>query len=355
MTDSETEPNTSAMPARTKRRNSTRLTVSGAALVWAMIATAGIVGLATWAITVAVARPHTAGIGAWISDFAKSSGLAGVLAVVAALIAFFGLNLQLSHQRRAEAGRAWWERFQWASSRALPVDPKHEALPYDAVVSTLNALFDSAIDNVQEGAVGAVMEVASARSPVATASASDSSLVEDRDLSHDADEKVSEPVISDSAVVIGPRLSFTDANLAALTSYVSSTAGTPADSPQTRARLLETEVGIALQDAGVSVHTSAVDGPDFIVKIGSRRIGVEVKLFSDARRARLVDQSVRRLQTYVQGGLAAVLVVSNEELILPPGAADAGLHAFHWRGTEEDTVRLIQRINQLAEDPGKLR
>lgn len=199
------------------------------------------------------------------------------------------------------------------------------------------------------------MEVASARSPIATASSPPSSPEVDRDKSDDTNERESETSITDSVVMEGPRLSFTDANLAALTTYVTSTAGTPADSLQTRARLLETQIGIALQDAGISAHASAADGPDFIVKIGSRRIGIEVKRFSDAKRARLVDQSFRRLQTYVQGGLAAVLVVSNEEVALPPDAADAGVYAFHWRGTDEDTVRLGQRINQLAASPDKLR
>lgn len=132
-TEPETAPNTSAVPARTKRRNSTRLTVSGAALAWAMIGTAGIVGLATWAITVAVARPHTAGIGAWISDFAKSSGLAGVLAVVAALIAFFGLNLDYrtnAERKRAALGGRDFSGHRRAPCRSTRSMKRSRTTPY---------------------------------------------------------------------------------------------------------------------------------------------------------------------------------------------------------------------------------
>lgn len=345
-----TEPGATAMPNQ-KTANHSRLQVSRSTLVWAMIGTAAVVGIATWAVTVAVARPHTWGIGAWISDFAKSSGLAGVLAVVAALIAFLGLNLQLSHQRRAESNRAWWERFQWASSRALPVDPKHEVFPYNAILRTFEALHESATDIVQQGAIGAVMEIASARNEghvtTTTSQAADAAL---------GGEVADEVVTADPAAGSGAFLQSVYADLSALRSYVAATAGTPADSPQTRARLLESQVGAALHDSGIPMRPgtarTADPGPDFVVAVGARFVGIEVKYFSEPSRARLAEQSYERLQTYVQGGMAAVLIVSNHGVRLPVAAANKGIHAFQWHGRAEDTARLIQRIHELAGDEG---
>jgi len=52
----------------------------------------------------------------WLSDFAMSSGFAGVLAVVAAIVAYASATKNAAKER-------WWKRAEFASNMTLSSDP----------------------------------------------------------------------------------------------------------------------------------------------------------------------------------------------------------------------------------------
>lgn len=342
------ESDSASRPAK-KRRRRAPLEVTGRALAGVVLGTAVVSAGAAWAITVATSGPHTWGLGAWLADFAKSSGLAGVLAVIAALIAFLGLNLQLAHQRRAETNRAWWERFQWASSRALPADPSHDALPYDAIVSTFTALAESAVDEVQEGAVGAVMDVASARAkaPIARAEGlQPKQATPDAAMTTPSNDAYAPAQVTEA----DPPEQSEKAELA-LSRYVRSTAGTAADSSAARGRLYEIELIRALERfpefETYSPQPSA--GADLMLESNGRRIIIEVQYLKPGSRPRLPVSTERQLRTHRHLSNSDVaLVVANVELRVDPETRADGIETFLWRGSEEDTLALIERLRQLT-------
>ena len=95
--------------------------------LWITTAVGLVSAVVSASIVLAIDRPNRASLGEWISDFAKSPGLSGLCAIAAAVLAFWGIHRQvavsregLAHQREVEMKRAWWERFEWAASRAVP-------------------------------------------------------------------------------------------------------------------------------------------------------------------------------------------------------------------------------------------
>lgn len=124
------------------------------------------IGIAVLSVFITL-KVYGTGVGAWLSDFFQSSGLAGLCALGAAFLAFSGIRRQvnvslrnLEHQREVELKRAWWERFEWAAGRAVPKNREEVKLPYNAVLSTLTGLAETARDEVQQNAVGAITEAA---------------------------------------------------------------------------------------------------------------------------------------------------------------------------------------------------
>ena len=115
------------------------------------LASAVVFAVVSASIVLAIDRPNRASLGEWISDFAKSPGFAGLCAIAAAVLAFWGIHRQvavsrkgLAHQREVEMKRAWWERFEWAASRAVPASKDGIPLPYDVILNTLTSLLDTA-------------------------------------------------------------------------------------------------------------------------------------------------------------------------------------------------------------------
>lgn len=107
-------------------------------------------------LVAAIDRPERTSIGAWVSDFAKSPGFAGVCALIAASLALWGILNQvkvakrnLEHQREVNESHSWWARFEWAATRTVPISKDEVPLPYNAVLSTLTGLTESATDDVQ--------------------------------------------------------------------------------------------------------------------------------------------------------------------------------------------------------------
>ena len=134
------------------------------------LASAVVFAVVSASIVLAIDRPNRASLGEWISDFAKSPGLAGLCAIAAAVLAFWGIHRQvavsrkgLAHQREVEMKRAWWERFEWAASRAVPASKDGIPLPYDVILNTLTSLLDTATDEVQRVTIRAVAEEAAKR------------------------------------------------------------------------------------------------------------------------------------------------------------------------------------------------
>ena len=134
------------------------------------LASAVVFAVVSASIVLAIDRPNRASLGECISDFAKSPGLAGLCAIAAAVLAFWGIHRQvavsrkgLAHQREVEMKRAWWERFEWAASRAVPASKDGIPLPYDVILNTLTSLLDTATDEVQRVTIRAVAEEAAKR------------------------------------------------------------------------------------------------------------------------------------------------------------------------------------------------
>lgn len=90
--------------------------------------------------------------GIWASAFVVSPGAGGVAAVVAASIGAVTISRQLRHNKRVEQDRSWWQGFEWATNRALPVDGSHERLPYALSINMLTPLSTSASNDVQREA-----------------------------------------------------------------------------------------------------------------------------------------------------------------------------------------------------------
>ncbi|TFV81469.1 hypothetical protein E4V99_10715 [Microbacterium sp. dk485] len=287
---------------------------------WVLVGTAIIAGTVSAAAVLALDRPHRWGVGAWISDFAKSPGIAGVFAVAAASLALWGILRQvavarssLSHQQTIETERSWWTRFEWASTRAVPSDPTAQPLPWNAVLSTFNALAVSAQDDVQRTAVGAIMEVAGR--------------TEQTSESHRKRDVVS------AATEGRPSVS-------ALESYVHSTAGTPASSPVVEALLYEAQVLEALKRVfGDSLNLPARERnmADALVVRGQVQVAVEIRNFSETAGPVSTDRLLAQLKTLRDvSGAAGAVVVAPGEIPYTERAPAADIRVVKWTSPEDD-------------------
>lgn len=246
-------------------------------------------------------RDDRAGLWPWVSDFMRSPGFAGLAALAAAGLAFTGISRQvqvarenleqarksadqaqqsaqesLLHSRRTEQDRAWWNSFEWASSRALPADSGAESLPYVAVLRTFEALAKSATDHVQEAAIAGVMDVAAER--------------------HDRSETEIRGIRDERSVLAAGSGEDSEAMRSALAGFVASTRGTPASSSQAVHLLHEIDVLGALHrlsegDGAVHVGRRGLEyiapqpnrsifQPDAVVEIDGATVVVEIKGWS---------------------------------------------------------------------------
>lgn len=278
------------------------------AYFWLLGPTAVIAAALGAVATLMIDREHRWGVGLWLSDFAKSPGLAGMSALIAAVIAFIGISRQvrvsrvsvemartsaleaqthaqesLEHQRAVEQDRAWWKTFEWASSRAIPSDKSAEPLPYVAVLNTFQALADSATDDVQRAAIAGVMDVAAKR----------------------AGETIAADGSSDSDGVDGDA---TEQLRSALSAYVATTANTPARSRAAEYQLYELDVlkalarveggSVRVQEDGRSRQSSSGFRPDAIVEVDGNQVIVELKLFREpsAKARYMALETLRRIR-----------------------------------------------------------
>ncbi|MEV7757866.1 hypothetical protein AB0O16_07430 [Microbacterium sp. NPDC089180] len=231
-------PTTQAKPPGTKRSR----------WPWVVATAALVAGLIAGAFTTLAF--HSADLSNWSSwarDFTKSSGFAGVAAVVAALIAAVSIGRQvkvsrdaLVQSRSTADASSWWTSFEWASGRAIPIGKDDRPLPDSVTIGTLQGLAGAAQTTVQSVACAQMINVLTARMKAAGI----------------APEKAED--------VAGPGSS---AAFDALESYVRASAGTPAASPQAEALLYERGVLQSLQDvfpssivpAGADIATAPSD------------------------------------------------------------------------------------------------
>lgn len=302
---------------------------AGWKLTGVIVATALIAGTTAAAAVIAIDRPHRVGAGAWISDFVKSPGMAGLFALIAALIAFWGIHRQVSqsrrtldHQQAVEQDRSWWTRFEWAAERAVPTSTTDVRLPWAAVVSTFDALASSARDDVQRRAVGAIMDVAASRTEAASESSTDRDATD-----NDAADREAAFAAADLQA------------LSALRAYVNTTADTPAQSAAVSARLYEAEVLQALTRVfGEAVTTwQGGDAPDAVVTQHDRRVVIEIKGYT----ATPGPNSTYRVENHVRHSKAASagvggVVVAPVPLRLTESARNDKIVAVQWRGPDDD-------------------
>lgn len=299
-------------------------------VAWAIIGSAVIAGMLSAAAVLAIDRPHRVGVGVWISDFAKSPGLAGIAAVTAAGVALWGIMKQvaearksLQHQQSTEQNRAWWARFEWAASRALPTDPSHAALPWPAVLSTFNALVLSADDDVQRTAVGAIMQVAGER----------------------------EQPSHGSALAIPARTPHIDDTVrSALQTYVNATSGTPAQSRVVEAMLYEVEVLGALQRVfgdSLIVPESSGRTADAILTRDGASVVVEIKAYTASPGPISVARLIATVRSLVSDSRAqGAIIVSPMAVRLPAGSQPRDISVAVWRSEADDNA-LRQALDDL--------
>lgn len=299
-------------------------------LIWILVGTAVAAGTASAVAVLAIDRPHRWGAGVWLSDFAKSPGMAGLFALIAALVALGGILHQvtqarkaLRHQQVVEEDRAWWTRFEWAAGRAVPADPSDDPLPWAAVLSTFEALASNARDEVQQTAVGAIMDVAAKNSTPRT---------EDNES-----DPASPPTEASHA-------------LSALRTYVGTTADTPAQSTAVQALLYEAEVMDALArhfPDNVVVRTG-VDISDALLDFEGRRIAVELKAYAATPGRESTFRLERQLRHYMEGSQSVGgLLVAPVEIRLSQQAKEEGIGAVRWRSTADDE-NLARAVMTLA-------
>lgn len=196
---------------------------------WGVATAALVAGLVAGAFTtLALHSADLSNWSSWARDFAKSSGFAGVTAVVAAVIAAISIGRQvkvsrdaLIQSRSTADASSWWTSFEWASGRAIPVGKDDQPLPDSVTIRTLQGLAGAAQTTVQSVACGQMINVLTARVKAAGI----------------APEKADEEAGPDSSAAFD-----------ALESYVRASEGTPAASSQAEALLYERGVLRSLHD-----------------------------------------------------------------------------------------------------------
>ncbi|WP_309104751.1 hypothetical protein [Microbacterium sp.] len=312
-------------------------------------------------LTFVIAREHRWGIGLWLSDFAKSSGFAGLCALAAATIAFTGISRQVrvsrealahaekqalksrrhtqqvfEHAQRADADRAWWQSFQWASSRAIPENPSETALPLVSVVRALEALARSASNEVQRGAISGVMDAATDLSKSRSINAQSAD-----EPDPDSDAGIQE----------------------ALEAFVTTTANTSASSTGAEARLYEIDVMSAIRRlSGPSAVRTApalrvesgllagdVIRPDAVVTSHGQEVIIEVKYLrkSSSMLARRVRETVARLSEFQR---PILIVTPSESDSQARRTGRPKVAVVQWRdANDDDALRLaLDRLTQRA-------
>lgn len=313
---------------RTKADQTTPNRVSLRTVVWACTVVAIGTAIISASIVLAIDRPQRAPLGAWISDFAKSPGLGGISALAAASLALWGIFAQtnvakrsLNHQRQVDKNSAWWERFEWTSSRAVPRSKDETPLPYEAVLSTLTSLAETATDDVQRRAVGAITQIAA----------------EEESGGKSAD-----------TVRLNTLPTELTARIEALQKYSQAAGDSPARSTAIDAQLYEFQVTEALKrildpdsvrtgDVYPNTVTSGRIAPDALVVHNGKRIVVEIKNYKKPWFNN--RNTVLQVRNLIEATNAhAGIVVTPTEIPAVSQFKSLGIITAKWSSTEDDST-----------------
>lgn len=97
----------------------------------------------------------------WVSFFARfatSPAIAGLFALLAALIGARSLGNQLSHTKEKAADEAWWQQFEWVTDRLITSAKSHALLPSSLAFDLTSSLSRSARAPFQRDAVDGILK-----------------------------------------------------------------------------------------------------------------------------------------------------------------------------------------------------
>lgn len=358
--------------------------------------------LATGAIHFSVGlltdRAREAGWHYAFGRFATSPGAGGVAAVMAAIIAATAVGLQLRHNKKVEAERSWWERFEWVTTRAVPAEDEHTALPYDLSLDILTSLAERTTDDTQGRACGGFVNhlVDLKNVPDTDVAEDDSANTFDDRSSTSQTEQESRPsqqggkarqksggrVVTRNAgtgkfvtQVTGPRWDRVDESLEA---YTNATHNSPARSEKAEQELYERQVfrevfermpaGVVLRDpkAGPAGATSSQQSnksektsksggffffftePGFeLSSPAGKKLMIEAIADPNKARAR-VNEVVKHALTSKAIDQVPRIIVTREPIGPIQAGIPAHLQTVPWRGAKE-TPRLVNVVKRLLE------
>jgi hypothetical protein len=286
--------------------------------------------------------------GALVDRFVTSPAMAGLFAVIAAVIGAWSLNRQLTHTKQKAEDEAWWEQFEWVTDRIVSPDDETEKakkakdrLPKSLAYNLMTALSKTARADFQKAAVAGIFSHYLRDTPSP-----------DQDGTETSDE---------------PRMDATEAEslralLAALPSDATSSVGAhQLLSAYDRYHHYEEEVQKALRHRFGPAHSepSAGDfGADAIVEFGSHKLVVEVKQSVPSRS--LLERTSERLRKVVarQGAAGAVIITnppslkSSESKLAKEqihALSGEGIHLIEW-APAEGSGALRDKIGAILPD-----
>jgi hypothetical protein len=109
-------------------------------------------------LTMALKAADLTNAGNFVIDFAKSPGMAAVVGLIAAILAYSGINRQVVATKAKSDGDAWWNMFEWATSQAAPDRSVGGALPLDVAISAFDQLAKDATSDVQKTACAGMID-----------------------------------------------------------------------------------------------------------------------------------------------------------------------------------------------------
>mgnify|MGYP003875026905 CR=1 FL=1 len=267
--------------------------------------------------------------GSLLDRFVTSPAMAGLFAVLAAVIGAWSLNRQLTHTKQKAADEAWWEQFEWVTDRIVSPDGDEtesaakakDRLPKSLAYNLMTALSKSAQANFQKAAVAGIFG-----HYLRDAAPSE------QDGSATSDE---------------PRMDATEAeSLRALLAVVpdDSTSSETAHrllNAYDRYREFEDEVQKALHHQfgdDHSVPSSGAFGADAVLKSGPHTLIIEVKQSTPSRSGLL--KTINRLRSVVTSEDANVGIIITPPQKLSLGASEVGqlrkdrIHLIQWDPSE---------------------
>lgn len=289
------------------------------------------------------------GWGALADRFVTSPAMAGLFAVIAAVIGAWSLNRQLTHTKQKTEDEAWWEQFEWVTDRIVSPDNETEKskdakdpLPKSLAYNLMTALSKTARAPFQKAAVAGIFSHYFRDNPSPT-----------RDGAETSDDPHMDATEAESLRAL----------LATLPSDSTSNVGAQKLlSAYDRYHRYEEEVQKALRHRYGPAHSepSRVDvGADATIEFGTYKLLVEVKESLRSRSALTKTIEQLRKAAAREGAAGAVIITNRPSLIssLPreqskqilnqlQEMSEEGIHLIEWvpaegSGALRDRIRAI--------------